>query len=340
MYSHAEGNYTKANGNYSHTEGQSTIANEDYSHAEGYGTIAYGENSHAEGCGHIYSQYIISGTANTTTYTYADTSLDPDPREIRVGNIVEYEGNVAQIVSLDASNGTFTLDKTLSYSEALTDVDVLIYLNGFATGFSAHSEGTCTVASGSYSHAEGDYTVASGDCSHAEGSYYTTASGDYSHAEGYDTKAIGNYSHSEGYYTKAIGNNTHAGGYTTVSKGNGAYTEGNYTVSYGNYSHAEGSASDVNAAFSLTLTGNPMTTTYEYSYTTPKLGLLIVGDLDIAEITAIDTVNSTITINRPISSKRLFHSSVRTIRAYAGLNSHLEGYNTDASGETTHAEGY
>lgn len=338
MYSHAEGQYTIANGNYSHTEGQETVANEENSHAEGYCTIAYEENSHAEGSGQIYSQYIISGAANATTYMYADISLDPDPREIKVGEIVEYKGNIAQIVSLDAGNGTFTLDKTLSYSEALTDADVFIYLNGFAIGWASHVEGQSNIASGSSTHAEGYYTKAIGEASHTEGNS-TTASGNYSHAEGGSTKAIGNNSHSEGSSTKAIGNNTHVEGYLTIAKGDGAHVEGNYTVSYGNYSHAEGSAYDINRVY-LTLSGSPMTTTYEYSYTTPKVGLLIVGDLDIAEITAIDTVNSTITINRPISSQYWHYNSVRAIQAYAGLNSHLEGCNTNASGEATHAEGY
>ena len=94
-YSHTEGNITIASGNSAHAEGSSTKAIGPSSHAEGMGSIAIGDISHAEGSSKTtgyashaegfsvaYNDYshsegsgsgnyalVISGEANTTTYT-------------------------------------------------------------------------------------------------------------------------------------------------------------------------------------------------------------------------------------------------------------------------------
>lgn len=49
LFSHAEGNNTKASGQGSHSEGFNTISNGDYSHSGGVGTIAYNKGEYAIG---------------------------------------------------------------------------------------------------------------------------------------------------------------------------------------------------------------------------------------------------------------------------------------------------
>ena len=315
MYSHAEGMHTVTNGDYSHAEGQYTIANGMYSHAEGDGTIAYEENSHAEGSGQFYSQYTISGTANATTYTYTDYSLHPESHEIKVGNIVSYGGILAQIVLVDASNSTFTVNKTLSYSEALTDVDVFIYLDGFATGSSAHSEGSSTIASGNSSHAEGYYT-----------------------------QAIGNNSHAEGAHSMALGVKSHAEGLTTMAKGDYSHAEGTTVVSYGTGSHAEGYCLVYHEKYSFSGAANA--TTYTISFDAedvdfPEVGDIIINNKIIAAVTAVDWTNMTVTVDKTLSDTALDYQQLDVIQsglAY-GNYSHVEGMNNKAYGDASHAEG-
>ena len=68
IYSHAEGNNTKAVGDYSHAEGQTTTALGNYSHTEGGNTQAVGTYSHAEG---VSTQAIGAGSHAEGRFTQA-----------------------------------------------------------------------------------------------------------------------------------------------------------------------------------------------------------------------------------------------------------------------------
>ena len=65
--SHAEGNITTASGDYSHAEGRDTTASGNYSHAEGDTTTASGDKSHAEGYNTTASGNISHAEGYTTT---------------------------------------------------------------------------------------------------------------------------------------------------------------------------------------------------------------------------------------------------------------------------------
>ena len=230
--SHAEGYETTASGSNSHAEGEGTVTSGDKSHAEGMYTTASGYYSHAEGYGK-YANHYISGDANTTTYTIDSIY------QLFVGATVRLDKNynTAKIMSIDSSNRTIVVDKTLSET-ALNNEYVLIYLSG-ALGDRSHVEGYYTTASGEDSHAEGWKTIASGIRSHTEGRE-TTASGIASHAEGHGTTASEDNSHAEGMYTTASGYCSHAeGGYTTAL-GIRSHAEGSYTTASGRSQHVQG----------------------------------------------------------------------------------------------------
>ena len=244
--SHAEGNYTKAFGNYSHTEGQYTTASGGYSHTEGYETtasgmyshaeghymIAYGKGSHAEGGKNSVTRSTISGEGNAIVYTGLSNPIN------YLNAIIEYNGNMAKILSVNEDGVSVIVDKTLS-STALNNVDVILHYTGIATGDYSHAEGDKTIASGYASHAEGNYTKAFGNYSHTEG-INTTASGYCSHAEGYETTASNNFSHTEGSYTTASDYASHAEGNYTKASGIYSHAQGSYTTASGPCSHAEG----------------------------------------------------------------------------------------------------
>lgn len=159
--SHAEGHYTKANGEYSHAEGYNNVAQGYYSHAEGNNTKTSGGYSHAEGREtNAYGYY-----AHAEGY-YAYANGDYSHAE-GMGSHADGERSHAE--------GYYT----------------------YANGFESHAEGELSRANGSCSHAEGSSTYAIGDCSHAEGDQ-TEAWGSYSHAEGFHAYAWGDHSHAEG----------------------------------------------------------------------------------------------------------------------------------------------
>jgi hypothetical protein len=277
-------------------------------------------------------------------------------------------------------NGTITLDKTLS-NEALnvTGVDVITGISyadyshaenygTVASGWSSHAEGYSTIASGERSHAEGDRTVAFGQYSHAEG-YNTTASGEASHAEGYgtiasnwrahaegdQTIASGVNSHAEGYYTLASGFRAHAENYRASAIGNDSHAEGYETTAYDTYSHAEGAyviasgyashAEGYNTDTSLYLTGDANATTYTIESWDGdeqiQIGAVIKTNKNYAKIVNYNKANSTITLDKTLSSSAInnFYVSLRGRGALRNY-SHAEGYKTIASGNYgSHAEG-
>ena len=126
VYSHAEGQYTKATGSYSHAEGRYTTAGtSNYTHAEGYYTKASGTASHAEG-----SSSLASGD-----YSHAEGSTT-----IASGNSSHAEGYNT------IATGSY------SHAEGLTTT---------ASGAYSHAEGRYTTAQNEAEHASGRYNVSS-----------------------------------------------------------------------------------------------------------------------------------------------------------------------------------
>lgn len=194
VYSHAEGYMSIARGPESHSEGTETKTYGFGSHAEGARTTAVGTYSHAEGEGGLYKSINISGTAGSLVYVFSNF----DVTQLRIGDIINYLDNYSIIKSIDASNNSLTLDKTLDASNYLTDASAFIRY-GITYGSYSHSEGTNTIASGNDSHAEGYHALASGYASHAEGDT-TRASGYASHAEGQYTQTTNAFEHAQGQF--------------------------------------------------------------------------------------------------------------------------------------------
>jgi len=125
LYSHVEGNATKATGTGSHAEGYNTQATGIYSHAEGQSTIASGSYSHAEGY-----ETIASGLGS-----HAEGYLT-----IASGSLSHAEGEGTQALGPEShAEGYYTV----------------------ASGFHSHAEGNQTVASGSYQHVQGQFNISS-----------------------------------------------------------------------------------------------------------------------------------------------------------------------------------
>ena len=275
-YSHAEGNYTQANGSYSHSEGGYTTAAEQFSHAEGGFTTASGDSSHAEGNHTIASGYYSHAEGFQTNASGVSSHAECD-NTIASGFGSHAEGN-----------------RTI------------------ASGDSSHAEGRETIASGLGSHAEGSNTTALGEYSHAEGSGSTStltgynwelnsksivftsnpslktgyilkienngenlfvlvtainednftatvdksislecdnssllvvkgvALGESSHTEGWGNTTSGWASHAEGSSNIASGQSSHAEGDATIASNWCSHAEGYATKAEGSYSHAEG----------------------------------------------------------------------------------------------------
>ena len=173
--SHAEGEKTVASGMSSHAEGCSTFAIGIESHAEGHNAVSYDHYSHAEGYG-IITNITITGGASATTYTLASSN-----NQIKIGQVIEYNGTFSKITAYDSSVPSITVLATLS-TEALSSASARIYQLA-ASGYASHAEGYLTIASGRRSHAEGRETTASGNNSHAEG-WNTIASSENQHVQG------------------------------------------------------------------------------------------------------------------------------------------------------------
>ena len=286
------------------------------SHAEGKSTGAYGEASHAEG-----SSTRAAGSYSHTEGWYTDAT----------GDYSHAEGWLAKAYG-GASHAEGQGSKaTGDYSHAEGD-------NTKATGENSHAEGRSTDANGAASHAEGFGSKTIGDYSHAEG-YYTDATGESSHAEGRSTDAIGESSHAEGYSTEASGSFSHAEGDHTKASGNSSHAEGYYAIAFGNYSHAEGNSENTHQ--SITGEANTLTYTINGSMSSQiKPGRVIEYNGIYALITAIDSDNNTVTLDKTLSTEALDNVRAKFVSCVAyGNNSHAEGYNTTASGNCSHAEG-
>ena len=224
--------------------------------------------------------------------------------------------------------------------------------NTVASGPQSHTEGRNTVASGYESHAEGRDTVAEIDAAHAEG-IGTVAKGVASHSEGSGTEAIGNYSHVENYYAKAIGNYSHAEGRETEAIGESSHAEGQgkafgnnshaegYGTSEGLYSHAEGyntkSIGDNSHA-----EGANTTSSGHYSHA-EGLNVKASGEASHAEgvFTSAFAARSHVEGYGTYTGEFSYNTHVEGYNSgSAGQNAHAEGFQTRADGNNSHAEGY
>lgn len=274
IYSHAEGEYSKAIGEYSHAEGNDAAATGIYSHAEGRHTTASGENSHAEGCDSISYALFSHTEGNSCIAGTAEDEMSG------LASHAEGYGTLALGLTSHAEGIETKATGDFSHTEGSStkstgDCCHAEGTSSIASGDSAHAEGF-SKAYGNFSHSEGKSTAGkenttSGYCAHAEG-YSTHASGEASHSEGYQTQAIaiashaegkakaygsyshaegcgitgeentekGQFAHAEGYQTTASENYSHAEGYQTTASGNASHTEGMNTIASGNGAHAEG----------------------------------------------------------------------------------------------------
>lgn len=172
--SHAEGLDTSAVGDYTHSENYSTVAYGYASHAEGYDTISYGDaGSHSEGTGKTVIKK-LTGDANATQYAVDTTS------DLFVGAIVRYGNYPFKIITIDTTNKTITLDRTISADSALTNVSCNVYIGGLALGKHSHVEGQSNIANSISQHVQGEFNIAD-----TEGDASTR--GTYSHIVGNGT---------------------------------------------------------------------------------------------------------------------------------------------------------
>lgn len=240
----------------------------------------------------------------------------------------------------------------LSGSETFNDYD-----NNIAFGQFSHSEGSHTMA-GDFSHAEGVNTAAS-DMSHAEG-VNTTASY-MSHAEGHNTISL-NGSHAEGWDTIANGTASHAEGAETLSAGHMSHAEGASSAAYGEISHAEGRntfAAGISAhtegsghCFELhvkVINGCRALSTTDVNIRMVHPGCYITLH-DVAEdpyasyrpykVTLCDYVKGMIYVDETVySGSDEIVCIVYDAGVAGGYASHVEGYNTLATGRAQHVQG-
>lgn len=340
--SHAEGIFTSSQGRASHSEGNTTLALGDYSHSEGcltgaFGigahsegnmTFAYGNYSHAEGYGEqdeITATFGIIGTTANGIGAHAEG----------INTIANGKGAHAEGY-LTGAGGEYSHAEG-SWSAATGRDSHAEGGETKANGTASHSEGSLTVANGGCSHAEGQGTHAEGYCSHVEGNF-ADANGDCSHAEGERTQANGNYSHAEGEETIAKGDSSHVEGAFTEAVGYSSHAEGQRTLAKGIGSHAEGQGN----SFQVSITGAANATTYTLSATNSNIKIRqIIRYQDIyAVITAYNSSVPSITVDRTLSETALTNASA-TIYTLAAIGdgSHVEGCNTVAIGNYSHAEG-
>ena len=324
-----------------------------------------------------YAPFLVDGQKYTVTCdgeTYESTAITVGDGELVLGNpglslsaladnslpfsfYLYYIGETETDNGMDfAVKGDIT-DHTISIQAHIEDV-VTIDEKYLSNSIGQHGAGLYSEifnlsgndASGKFSHAEGHVTRAGGEASHAEGSY-STALGEYSHSEG-TSKALGKGSHSEGRYTLAEGIATHAEGEYSYSFGNQSHTEGNYTKSIGDSSHAEGNYTMSVGQYSHSegygnvkinlVTADANVTQYKLASSFENL----VGDyisyngtvakiIDYDSSTRIVTTDVTLSTTAFKDGKFYIHQSGVAF----GIGAHLEGYDNNAIGDYTHAEG-
>ena len=127
-------------------------------------------------------------------------------------------------------------------------------------------------------HAEGSNTIAIGYGTHAEG-YQTAAINTGAHAEGAGAIAEGKYAHVEGLNTYAQGNYSHAGGYGTIAQGEAQTAVGRYNLP------------DLTALF---IVGNGTADAYSNAFVvnadgTATIAAAPINDMDVATKQYVDS---------------------------------------------------
>jgi hypothetical protein len=291
--------------------------------AVGLGNIASGNVSSAFGIANTAegSAAFVTGRENTGAFA----SLVGGYKNEVIGSTGFAVGRENIITSQDASavgQGN-TVSGYVAHAEGLGNT---------ASGGQAHAEGRNTEASGSWSHTEGRDTKATGEYSHAEGN--TTTAGYQSHAEGKETDAQGtshtegfrtyasNISHAEGQDTEATGLNAHAEGQSSIASGAQSHAEGQLTEAIGARSHAEGLKTIALGANSHAEGGSSN---------------------KASEVIALDSTGADIVSawqKTKFSLALTEHSHVEGFNTLAtGWVSHAEGHSTLAQGGQSHAEG-
>ena len=368
LYSHAEGDRTKALLPFSHAEGVLTIASGYGSHAEGAQTQALGPYSHAEG--------YLTDALGTYSHAEGDTTITGiktafgEGKNAIVNGVITLSGEQityftpgGYLYVYDQSTKTSTtyLINTVTFdgtSTLIQLVDTSININAAAFGDITYllnngTFGSNSTIPGDFSHAEGLGTQAVGTWSHAEGNL-TNALGGYSHTEGFKTLTQGSYSHAEGIQTQAIGTGSHA--------------EGRFTTASADYSHTEGyiTKTGITTAFATTpeegvnsgLVRIGSTYGDVTAYFTPG-NYLYLYDSEFSNVYGYASfLIDTVTWDGSNTFIQLIDTLVTTTTAYVGDltylknngtfggnktipgdYSHAEGFQTQAVGYSSHAEG-
>ena len=358
LYSHAEGNNTRAIGQASHAEGSFTLASGLYAHAEGESTVALGVQSHTEGVSTqtvgSYSHAEGSGTTATGNASHAEGQ-----QAQAIGDYSHAEGNNTQAIGQASHAEGF---QTKVGIETAFNARTLGIVNGLVTINDSYGDVTAYFTPGGYLYiydAEfvGFYnylstlidTVSFGDTNTliqlVDTSLNTPEAyvgdltyllnnqtfggdqvipGSYSHTEGGNTQTLGEYSHAEGISTQAVGQSSHAEGQSTQAIGDSSHTEGQSTQAIGVGSHAEGASTIAN--------GN-------YSHA-EGISTQAIGNYSHAE--GASTIASGNTSHAEghftTASGNYSHAEGRETMS-SGSHSHAEGYFSLSSGEYSHAEG-
>lgn len=237
------------------------------SYAEGTGNYVNGQVAHMEG--NSILQITLTGAANVTTYTIAET-LPPFFIGLPVFYTVSPENNdgvaiftSATITAIDAENNTITLSNTLRASDALENATARVLCSTTQLK-SSHVEGSHnfiilndaltenplqdSIVHDVFAtekedrlqggHVEGFGNVIAGKYSHAEG-VFNIVMNQYAHAEGQENKVLNQRGHAEGAYNEVRGNAGHAEGFKTIVQQAQGHAEGCYTVA-DDKAHAEG----------------------------------------------------------------------------------------------------
>jgi hypothetical protein len=218
--------------------------------------------------------------------------------------------------------------------------------NAFAQGIESFAVNTGK-ALGSYSFAEGDLTVSQGLASHSEG-LESSAIGNITHAEGLNSYAFGDISHTEGAFNYSLDIYTHSEGLQTVAAGAISHTEG-YLTATGRRVNFETFSKDFNLfTFNSANSG-------AFQSLTPNTRLIafidnVLYDFIVASRNTINGSISAVSTSIPnnVSSGTRYLLTREGIFAHAegyqtqayGFNSHAQGNNSIASGFTSHAQGY
>ena len=264
----AFGNVNSINANNGFAAGGFNKVSGANAYAEGNGNYVYGKAAHMEG--NSILQITLTGAANTTTYTIAET-LPSFFIGLPVYYAVSPKDNdgvaiftQALITAIDVENNTITLDSTLSASVALENATARVLCSTTQLK-SSHVEGSHnfiilndaltenplldTIINDLFNtekearlqggHIEGYGNVIAGKYAHAEGAF-NLVTGNLAHAEGQRNKVFYQYAHAEGFNNIADSNSAHVEGNSNYARGPQAHAEGYSTKTLTSRAHAEG----------------------------------------------------------------------------------------------------